>query len=322
MVLQTNKGLFTSDFLDHYAILGVPLDIEPKDIRKAYLKIARRLHPDSSALTSDSDRQIASQLLSKWVNPAWEHLSQEKLRTEYNLLLKMKGQVGQETVHLNSTAQQLLTAPNPDFFYRSALGELTKKQFVELGQTVDVTSRISEINLAYLIRKSSAGENTISSTRPLYTMGASFSETPPDQQSQTAAQTAEPPRPVRRSLAEPYLQRSDVFYKKGDFVRAIRELREGLAIDPKHGSSHSLLGMAYLNQKQPTMAKIHFNKALEIDPKDAQAQEGKRLLAQQAPAAANTSVRQKNNGRSAQSDNFFSRLIQSIKQFIRGVFGR
>lgn len=323
MVLQTDKGLFAADFLDHYAILGIPVDIEPKDIRKAYLKIARRLHPDSSALTSDADRQLASQLLSKWVNPAWESLSQEKLRTEYNLLLKMKGQAGQESVHLNSTAQQLLTAPNPDFFYRSALSELTKRQFEDLENTVDVTSRISEVNLAYIMRKSSAGDNTISSTRPLYTMGAQVSEEPMQAQpgGQSGSATAEPPRPVRRSLAEPYLQRSQMFYKKGDFVRAIRELREGLAIDPKHGPSHSLLGLAYLKQKQPTMAKIHFNKALELDPNDQQAKEGKRILASQAPATTNASPARRQSG-GGQSDNFFSRLIQSIKQFIRGLFGR
>jgi curved DNA-binding protein CbpA len=68
MALQLDKGLFSADFMDHYAILGVPLDIDPKEIRKVYLQIARRLHPDSSSLTSERDRALASQLLSKWQN--------------------------------------------------------------------------------------------------------------------------------------------------------------------------------------------------------------------------------------------------------------
>ncbi|MBE9032651.1 DnaJ domain-containing protein [filamentous cyanobacterium LEGE 11480] len=284
MALQIDKGLFSADFMDHYAILGIPLDIDPKEIRKVYLKIARRLHPDSSALTNDGDRQIASQLLSKWVNPAWENLSQEKNRTEYNLLIKMKGQsaIGAssaQTVHLNSIAQQLLAAPNPDFFYRSALSDLSKKQFVQLDQAMEMTGRISELNLAYIMRKQSSGENTISSTRPLYTVGASFSETPAQRQAQEQAQAEEPRVPIRQSLAAPYFRRAEGYYKKSDYVRAIRELRDGLAIDTTHGPSHSMLGMAYMNQKQPTMAKIHFNKALAINPEDEQAQVGKQALA-------------------------------------------
>jgi curved DNA-binding protein CbpA len=283
MVLQIDKGLFTADFMDYYAILGIPLDIDPKEIRKVYLTIARRLHPDSNSLLSETDRQLASQLLSKLVNPAWENLSQEKLRNEYNLLIKLKGQSavgvgGAQTVQLNSIAQQLLTAPNPDFFYRAALVDLAKKQFVELDQAIEMTGRLSELNMAYIMRKQAAGEGTISSTRPLYTVGATFSDTPPAGQSGRPGATEEPPLPLRQSLAAPYFRRAEGYYKKNDYVRAIRELREGLAIDASHGPSHSMLGMAYINQNQPTMAKIHFNKALAINPQDEQAQVGKQAL--------------------------------------------
>jgi curved DNA-binding protein CbpA len=307
MALRINKGLFSADFMDHYAILGVPLDIDPTEIRKAYLKIARRLHPDSSSLSSDTDRALAGQLLSKWVNPAWESLSQEKARTEYNILLKMKGQSAganaSQSVHLNSIAQQLLTAPNPDFFYRSAMTDITNKQFAELNQTIDLTGRLSELNLAYIMRKQSSGENTVSSTRPLYTIGASFSETPPTPG--TGVMDVQPQRPVRESLAEPYFRRAEGYYKKGDYVRAIRELRDGLAIDTRHSPSHSMLGMAYFNQKQPTMARIHFDKALDINPDDEQAQVGKRSI--ERLNAANTVDQGKK---------------KSGSSFLGGLFGR
>jgi curved DNA-binding protein CbpA len=310
MALQLDKGLFSADFMDHYAILGVPLDIDPKEIRKVYLQIARRLHPDSSSLTSERDRALASQLLSKWVNPSWEKLSQEKLRAEYNVMVKLKGQSASadpsQSVHLNSIAQQLLTAPNPDFFYRSALTELTTKQFGQLDQTIEMTGRLSELNLAYIMRKQSSGENTISSTRPLYTIGAEFSETPPGQGSGPMdLTTAAPGRPVRESLAEPYFRRAEGYYKKGDYVRAIRELRDGLAIDTRHGTSHSMLGMAYFNQKQPTMARIHFDKALEIDPENEQAQVGKRSI--ERLNAANTADQSK---------------AKKSGGFLGGLFGR
>lgn len=307
MALQLDKGLFSADFMDHYAILGVPLDIDPKEIRKVYLQIARRLHPDSSSLTSERDRALASQLLSKWVNPSWEKLSQEKLRAEYNVMVKLKGQSASadpsQSVHLNSIAQQLLTAPNPDFFYRSALTELTTKQFGQLDQTIEMTGRLSELNLAYIMRKQSSGENTVSSTRPLYTIGASFSETPPTPG--TGVMDVQPQRPVRESLAEPYFRRAEGYYKKGDYVRAIRELRDGLAIDTRHSPSHSMLGMAYFNQKQPTMARIHFDKALDINPDDEQAQVGKRSI--ERLNAANTVEQGKK---------------KSGSSFLGGLFGR
>jgi curved DNA-binding protein CbpA len=306
MALRSDKGLFSADFMDHYAILGVPLDIDPKEIRKVYLNIARRLHPDSSSLSSDVDRALASQLLSKWVNPAWESLAQEKARTEYNLLIKLKGQSASadpsQSVHLNSIAQQLLTAPNPDFFYRSALNEIAPKQFVQLDQTIGLTERLSELNLAYIMRKQSSGENTISSTRPLYTIGANFSETPP---SPGQPGSAEPARPVRESLAEPYFRRAEGYYKKGDYVRAIRELRDGLAIDTRHSPSHSMLGMAYFNQKQPTMARIHFDKSLEINPNDEQAQVGKRSI--ERLNAANTADQSKKKSGGSFFGNLFGR---------------
>jgi curved DNA-binding protein CbpA len=290
MAFQIQRGLFTSDFSDCYAILGVPVDVDPKDIRKGYLKIARRLHPDSSSLSSDSDRQLASQLLSKLVNPAWEKLSQEKNRTDYNVLVKMKGQSASrdrsQSISVGSIAQQLLTANNPDFYYRTAVTDLANKQFEHLDQSIDIIGQLSELNLVYLVRKEESGEYTISSTRPLYTVGARVTDVPPAARDTASINRATAANPYNREpMGEPYLRRAEGYFKKGDYVQTIRELRDGLAIDPKHGRCHSLLGMAYLNQKQPTMAKIHFNKALEIDPEDEQAQIGKQAV-ERATAAS------------------------------------
>ncbi|NET50396.1 MAG: J domain-containing protein, partial [Merismopedia sp. SIO2A8] len=46
MALKIDRGLFNTDFTDHHAVLGVPIDASSKDVRKRYLRIARRLHPD------------------------------------------------------------------------------------------------------------------------------------------------------------------------------------------------------------------------------------------------------------------------------------
>ncbi|NJN87247.1 MAG: J domain-containing protein [Leptolyngbyaceae cyanobacterium SL_7_1] len=46
MAFNIEQGLFSPEFTDHHAILGVPVNADPKEIRKQYLKIVRRLHPD------------------------------------------------------------------------------------------------------------------------------------------------------------------------------------------------------------------------------------------------------------------------------------
>ncbi len=76
MSFRVDSGLFKFDFTDHHAILGVPVDADAKDIRKRYLKIARRLHPDSSSFLDSTEKEWANQLLAKLVNPAYEKLSQ------------------------------------------------------------------------------------------------------------------------------------------------------------------------------------------------------------------------------------------------------
>lgn len=282
MALQITQGLFMADFSDNYAILGIPLDADPKDVRKSYLKIARRLHPDSRDAANPAEKILAEQILSKLVNPAWEILSQEKARTEYNLVLKLKGQGLTRSVQTSEfapVAQQLMTASNPDFFYRNAIQELSAKQYDDLNQIRALTGQISELNAAYLIRKSESGENTISSTRPLYTVGATVTDQPPSAQ---AAGGFDPRATAsginRESMAEPNFRRAEGFYRKGDYTQAIRELREGIQNDPKHSRCQSLLGMAYMQNKQNTMAKIHFNKALELDPNDEQAMVGKQAI--------------------------------------------
>jgi curved DNA-binding protein CbpA len=91
MSFEMTKGLFKYDFTDQHAILGVPLDAEFNDIRKRYMKIARRLHADTCSFESQADKDWANQFLSKVVNPAYNKFSKESDRKEYNLLIAAIG---------------------------------------------------------------------------------------------------------------------------------------------------------------------------------------------------------------------------------------
>ena len=289
MSFQLERGLFRLDFIDHHAILGAPIGAEIKDIRKRYLKIARRLHPDSCASESDTDKQRASELLSKLVNPAWEKLSQERDRAEYTILLNLKGQQAlrqQAELELGALAKQLAEASSFDHFYITSLKSLNEKQYEHLDQTIELTAQISELNLVYLMRKESKGEAITQPKKTIFT-GSNLpdsSQAPP----QKTAQKAAPPPPAQRpteSLVDQYYRRAETMVGKNNFAQAILELRDALQMEPNSSRCHSLMGMVYLKQNQATMAKIHFNKALQLDPQDAMALEGKQKLEQgQAPS--------------------------------------
>ncbi|MER3475582.1 MAG: molecular chaperone DnaJ, partial [Leptolyngbya sp. ERB_1_2] len=163
MSFQIDRGLFLHDFSDFHAILGVSIEADVKEIRKHYLKIARRLHPDSYTAEGESDKQLAGQLLSKLVNPAWQYLSQEKTRTDHLLVLNMKGQGAarkrQELEFGSNLAKQLLSSNNPDHFYRTALKDLSDRQYEQLDQAIELIAQISELNLAFLVTKNGSTDN-------------------------------------------------------------------------------------------------------------------------------------------------------------------
>ncbi len=303
MVFQIQRGLFSSEFVDYYALLGMPLFSDGKDVRKSYLKIARRLHPDS-ALLGSSDKQFAGQLLSKLINPAWECLVQEKSKIEYDLLLKLKAKEAagnpNSTEGLSSVAQALLDSADVESEYRTLVQSLTAKQFEHLSQSEELTAQISELNLVYLVK-----------TQGNWTSGAGIPIKP--MTSMGKPSTAQPEAPTappstnfsaaRQSLADPYFNRAEIAFKRQNYPQAVLELRDALKLEPNNGRSHSLLGMVYLEQKQGTMARIHFDKALSLDASDAMALEGKQLLqkmASKSPTAATAkgSTNAKDGGKS------------------------
>ncbi len=308
MSFQIHRGLFALDFIDHYAILGIAIDADTKEVRKRYLKVARRLHPDSCSAENDADKQLAGQLLSKLVNPSWEGLSQEKNRTEYDVLIKLKGQSAarQNPVEITgSLAQQLATASNPDHFYKTALQDLAERQYDQLDQALELIAQISELNLVYLTRKEGK-VGAPSATRKPPAAGTPSTSKP------AAPAKAEPPK---ESLLEQYVRRAEGFAAKGNFTQATLELRDALKIEPNSSRCHSLMGTIYLKQNQPTMAKIHFNKALETDPDDAIAKEGKQKLEQSTkPTSQTTAKPAKKDDRSQSNPGLFGGLFGGKKK--------
>lgn len=294
MALKIDRGLFNTEFTDHHAILGVAIDASSKDIRKRYLKIARRLHPDSSAIKTEAERQLANELLSKLVNPAYEKLTQERDQAEYALILKLKGKQAcqqQETISLTTDgARQLAGASNFTSSYTSALTELSGKQYEALAETIDIIGQISELNLVYLMKQAQNGGSGSRLTSPQSPPKTSNARdgSKPDPDPPPPIRTPDR-KPTRQEILNRYLERARSHEALGKFPEAIREMREALKFEPKSSECHSRLGAIYLRAKQLTMAKVHFNQALKLNPNDEIAQAGLRRL------GSNTTINPPNN---------------------------
>ncbi len=260
--MTINEGLFKLEVTDHHAVLGFSLAEEPKKVRKRYLYIARQLHPDSLRDTSNEQKKLASELLSKWVNPAYEALSQEKSAKEHSLLLKMKQQqLVARPILLSAksdAAKRLLGTSNLEHDYSAALQKVAATQFDDLTRVDSAIAQISELNAVYLMRKGNVGQKP---------------DTAPSTTTEKAPDSSEsvPRRPRHEAIIESYLGRAKEFDYKRDYSRAILELREAIAAHPKSAPCHGYLSSLYLKSGQATLAKIHARQALSLDAENVMA---------------------------------------------------
>ncbi len=66
------------DFIDYYSILGVPKTASEEDIKKAYRKLARKLHPDLNPNDAEANKKFQQ------INEANEVLSDPEKRKKYD----------------------------------------------------------------------------------------------------------------------------------------------------------------------------------------------------------------------------------------------
>lgn len=284
--MQIDQGLFKLDVIDHHAVLGISVEATPKQVRKRYLKVARKLHPDSLLNASEVQKQRASELLSKLVNPAYEALSQERSTVEHRVLLKLKGQqLRQQPALLSFTSEQaraLAGSNNPEYDYPSALQALAEEQYEDLETVLDRIGEISQLNASYLMSKGEVGAGETRGNSPVQVSPAASSS------SDNAAEEApgESSRTRREQVIDSYLSRAKTFEYKQNYSRAIVELREAIKAHPDSSRCHGQLASVYLKAGQTKMASIHCKRALELDANDPVAKEVDQKLSAQHQRAA------------------------------------
>ena len=274
MSFPIEQGLFKNDITDHYAILGVPMNADTRHIRQRYLKIAYILHPDTFNGKPEKEQRLATKILSKLVNPAYETLSKDRYRHEYKFILSQMGQnladeFSSITIATDEAQQLLQTSKNRELTYHRLLAPLVSQQYDNLDNVFNITAQISELNLIYLMLSQGYKVKEQAKPKP---------QPKPKSKVQTKAKTSssstqektkqEKNTNDKKSAIKSALKRAEDDIKRKNLSQAIVELRETLKQDPNNSSCHGLLGLAYLKQEQLTKAKIHINKARKVNPQD------------------------------------------------------
>lgn len=243
---------------DYYAVLGVPLGATQDQIRQGYLKAAKLLHPDRY-IGNEERKEEANRLFSGLVTPAYDILNRQNRRQEYDMMMRL-------------LATKLLSATNPPLSasslggcktkeslsttYGQALETLAKKQYKEIAETVGVFNEISQLNLAYLLLNQKIGDE-------------------PSRQASVPETTSAEPTPAAaipvKNWSDRHFERGQDFLKRKQYREAIQSFKESLRLEPDNASVHTHLGIAFLRQGYPGMAKAEFQKSLTLDPKNEMA---------------------------------------------------
>lgn len=263
---EFKKGLFKFKFSDLHAILGVPINANVQTIRKRYKQIARLLHPDSCSFKDTTEKERAVQLLAKLITPAYVQLANDKTRTEYlNILKNVTEKLSQSSneIKINPEINQRLS--NLEEGYSAVWENLSNQPKESVEQILDTISTLSEVNLAYLVKKAKK-EN----------VSVAYQEKAREKSSNLATPLEVTKKPF--NLVEPYMRRASSYILQKNFLKAIVELKDAINLDPNNSNCHSLLGMAYLKQNMIPMAKVHIQRALELEPNNERALQGKEML--------------------------------------------
>ena len=283
MSLDIKNGLFKLNVTDYHAILGVPINADTKQIRLQYLKIAQKLHPDTCKADQDK-KKLASDLLSKLVNPAYKKISNKNSYAEYKLVLTQIGnrlaeKADKVTIATEAATELLKSGHKIELVYNKLVKNLVKEQYKSLPEATNYIAQLSELNLVYLMlthgqtarKEKPAPAKTIKSPSEPKVKSPQKTDVSPEAKENNEESIA-------KSRVDSFIRRAQEYMTKNSFAMAISELKGALKIDPNHSTCHGLLGKAYLRQNQLTMAKVHINKAWNANPKDPVAIECKQLL--------------------------------------------
>ena len=306
LISDFKHGLFKYEVKDYYAILGVPISQDPKEIRKRYLRLAYKLHPDTNQAETKAEKEKASDILSKIINPAYENLHKPKLRKECELIFseiskRLVDDVNKITLS-SEIAKKLLQETSWQKLekkYTETVLKICEGQYKDLNKIQVKVGLLSELNLIYLIRRKQNGlskttgrnyNNTPSTNNNRVTVASSGgninkatvmnnnTKVANETVAQSNATQSQPAEQKPATKSDSLVESARAHIETANFEPAMFDLREAVKEDSSNAEAHALLGTVYLQQRNVTYAKIHINKAVGLDEANPEVKKAKEKL--------------------------------------------
>ena len=77
--------------------------------------------------------------------------------------------------------------------------------------------------------------------------------------------------PDNRKRARIRIELASGYFEQGQTTVALDEIKQALAADPNYAPAYNLRGLVYMQMSEPALAEASFNRAIQLNPRDADA---------------------------------------------------
>jgi tetratricopeptide (TPR) repeat protein len=247
---------------DPYAVLGISVIADDRQIFKRYHTLAKLLHPDRHAKNCNSEQELATAIFSHLINPAYAQLKNRQKRLIAIAMLRSDARVLDQKPlsSKNAIAQEMMEMPTPEaeFFYGEAIACYAEAQYKSLDQFYQVTQQITILNLVYLRFH-----------KPDLFLPQKVVPIIPKVEVNPVEFTLTEVKPVLTNYAQRHYQRAIEYVKLTKWPLAVQELRDAIKLEPNNSDYYALLGLVHLKQKFMGMARVYICQALKLNPQNS-----------------------------------------------------
>lgn len=199
---------------DYYDILGVEEEATPQEIKKAYLKLAKQLHPDR--YPNDPEKRGRAQTEFARVTRAHDIISDEERRAEYDTVRLLKRKKEAENSIEDTQAQTIVDG---DGVYEAAMLKSPRQS----GQGLNGISPDETINVKWANKHLARADELLRRRRY--------------QEAETAMKEA-----IRLCPKEPryHNKLAEIYHARGWNTLAMTEVQTSLRTDPRDSEARTL----------------------------------------------------------------------------------